>query len=86
MLDFEINYTQDIFEVEEYHLPTINTFKFLTQRAVSNSYRLTTRVVATFDYYPEEMKFKLVSTDKKNTKDLIERAISMNKSVQRFIK
>jgi hypothetical protein len=86
MLDFEIIYTEDIFEVEEYHLPIIESFKNCIDRAVSNSYRLTTRIVATFNYYPNEMKFELVGTDKKNTIYMIERVISMNREVKNFTK
>jgi len=82
---FEINHTKDIFETKEYHLPTINTFKFLVKRAVSNFYRFTIRIVVTFDYDPNERKFKLVKTDKKNTIDIIEKAISFDSKLSDFI-
>jgi hypothetical protein len=86
MLDFEIIYTEDIFETEEYHLPIIKSFKRTIERAVSNSYRLTTRIVATFNYYPKEMKFELLGTDKNNTIHMFERVISMNSKVKNFMK
>lgn len=82
MIDYEINYKEDIFEVEEFHLPIINNFKFLVSRAISNFCRINTRIVITFDYYPREMKFNLVEVDKKSVMNLLERAFSYDKKNQ----